>query len=96
MTCKYCNSTNMHSQITKKDKKPVVIKTCLITFLLVWILTIGICMIFDPKFFAMGIYVGFLIAIPITIVAAVICLAKANKDVVVFVCNDCGNMTYVK
>ena len=96
MTCQYCNSTNVQPHITKKDKKPIIIKTFLITFLIVWLLAIGICMIFDPRFFAMGIYVGFLVAIPISIVAVVICLLKANKDVVVFVCNDCGNMTQVK
>lgn len=96
MTCKYCNSTNMQSQITKKDKKPLIIKTFLITFLIVWLLTIGICMIFDPMLFAMGIYVGFLVAIPISIVAMVICLAIGNKDVAVFICNDCGKITHVK
>ena len=96
MTCKYCNSTNMQSHIKKKDKAPFVIKTFLITFLIVLLLTIGICMLFDPMLFAMGIYVGFMAATVISIVAVVICLAKANKEKVVFVCNDCGKITHVK
>lgn len=92
MICSHCNSTNIQSHITKRDKKPLVVKSFLITYFVVLFLSIIIFAIIDEAL--TGLIAGFFVLSPnCGVLAIIICLLIPNKDEVVFICDDCGKIT---
>lgn len=93
MRCSYCQSENTTSKIIKSNKSTRNFLVCFITFITV------ICLITIMGVFAnvtlLSFFVGFIIAIPISLFALIISCFIPVKDKVIFVCNECGKITKV-
>lgn len=93
MQCSYCQSKNTTSKIIQRSKGSRNFLVFSITFLTVVIAMIIMGAIAEAVL--QSLFVGVVIAIPISLLALIISCFIPTKQKIVFVCNECGKITKV-
>lgn len=91
MTCKHCGSSNTQSQMITKDKNSRNTLFFFVPFLIILISFAIMGAI--AEVLLLSLFVGFIVALLVGGIASIISRIIPVKQVVVFVCNDCGKIT---